>query len=117
MKCTAFRAFERNSLRGFATIGLVLLDVALHERDGKKWASPPGRPMVDKERRIVTDDAGKVRYAQTVEFRDDRTRFRWSAELVAAIADYQSKAPDSSSGAMSGGRTPEAAGQERRDEF
>jgi hypothetical protein len=119
MKATAFRPFERATLRGFATIvldnGIAILDVALHERNGKRWCSPPSRPMIDKERRLVIGDDGKIKYAPMIEFVDANTRFRWSDAAVAAIDELlKSKAPDLA-GAMSGGTAPERSRNGGRD--
>ena len=107
---TAFRALERNTLRGFATIahdnGIVVLDCALHERDGKRWCSPPSRPMLDRDRRLVVGDDGKVKYVPTIDLLvDTKTRSRWSTAAVQAIDAWladDSKAP-AEAGAMSGG--------------
>lgn len=115
MKCTAFRPLARNTLVGFATIvhenGIVVLDVTLHEKAGKRWCSPPSRPMLDRDRQLVVGDDGKIRYCAVIEFVDDRTRWRWCAAAVAAIDAFlaaDGKAP-AAAGAMSGKDTPQAA--------
>jgi len=50
-------------------------------------------------------DGGKIAYSVVVDFADKRTRFKWSSQAVAAIDDYQSKAPAEAS-AMSIVKTP-----------
>ena len=83
----------------------MVLDCALHERDGKRWCSPPSRPMLDRDRRLVVGDDGKVKYVPTIDFVDTKTRSRWSTAAVQAIDAWladDSKAP-AEAGAMSGG--------------
>lgn len=118
MRCVDFKSVERATLRGFAVIempsGLVLLDVSLHARDGKRWCSPPSKPMIDRDRRLMVDDDGKPRYAPLIEFIDAKTRFRWSSACVAAIDAYlDGKAParggrDEQQGGGTRGSEPEA---------
>lgn len=115
MKCTAFKPLERNTLCGFATIaldsGVVILDVSLHTKNGKRWCSPPSRPMLDKQRQLVIGGDNKIQYCPVISFVDERTRWRWSAAAVAAIDEFlaaDGKAP-AGAGAMSGGEAPQAA--------
>lgn len=87
----AWRPLAKNSLRGFATIkqpsGMVIADIAVHERDGKAWASPPGKPMLDRDGRQMRDDAGKLRWSALISFADRATQDAWSAGVVAAVRD------------------------------
>ena len=67
---------ERNTLRGFATIKirelrLVVHDVALHERNGTRWAQLPGKPTL-KDGKPITGDDGRIRYVPI--FTTDRPR-------------------------------------------
>jgi hypothetical protein len=76
--CTAWRAFPKNTLLGFAVIhieemGLVIHDVGLHESHGKFWAALPAKPWV-KGLEVLTDDSGKIKYAQLLEFPRDEVR-------------------------------------------
>jgi hypothetical protein len=48
-----FRELRRNSLLGFAKIRvaewhLVISDVAIYEKDGRKWARLPSKQLLDK---------------------------------------------------------------------
>ncbi len=118
MKCVGFKRLERGSLQGFADVqldsGLVLLGCTLHRSNGKAWVNPPGRPQLDAEKKPIVEN-GKIAYAPVIEFVDTKTRFKWSAQAVAAIEEYQSKAPAEAS-AMSG-KVASNGGQPReRDE-
>src|SRR5215472_3001909 len=79
MRCIGWKARPRNTLLGFATIqhvsGLVLADVGLHGRDGRYWASPPGKPMVGADGSVIREpDTGKIRYANIVAFEPESLR-------------------------------------------
>ena len=61
---TDWRPLVRNTLRGFARIEIwelrmAIHDVAIHEKDGRRWAALPARPQL-KEGKAITDDAGKI---------------------------------------------------------
>lgn len=117
MKCVAFKNLERGSLQGFADpamdSGLVLLGCTMHASNGKRWVNPPSRPQLNSKRQLVIE-GGKIAYAAVIEFVETKTRFKWSAQAIAAIDLYQSTTP-AEAGAMNGGRTPEAASQGSRD--
>ena len=70
--CDDWRSLHRNTLLGFATIKiqelhLLIRDVAIHEKDGRRWAQPPARPQI-KDGALVTDAAGKPQYFPIMEF-------------------------------------------------
>jgi hypothetical protein len=65
--CTDFKPMRRNTLIGFANIRiaemmLTIRDVALHEKNGARWAQPPSKPQVSKDGKVITKD-GKVQYS------------------------------------------------------
>jgi hypothetical protein len=88
IKCLAFRAYTKNTLRGFADLllvrtGLVIRDCCLHERDGKRWISFPARQF--------TDQNGEIKWQALIEFasgaREQREQFRKQAlEAIHAAA-------------------------------
>ncbi len=92
-----FHQMERNTLRGFARVtlpelGLIVHDVAIHVREAKAWASPPGRPMLGRDGTQLPDAAGKAQFAPTISFanRGDQDTFSqavldavWAAPLEA----------------------------------
>jgi hypothetical protein len=66
MSVTDWKTFERNTLKGFFTLtlpsGLIIHDVALHERSGSRWISLPAREFIDKQ--------GKKSFRPFLEFTD-----------------------------------------------
>lgn len=94
MRCIAWKPMARNTLRGFLTIqhasGLVLADIGLHERDGRWWVAPPGKPMVGSDGAVMREpDTGKIRYVNIVSFEPDALRHRWSDAVIdAARRDF-----------------------------
>jgi hypothetical protein len=84
-----FRAVSRNTLRGFARVrlggGMIMHDVGVHVSNGSAWASPPGKPMLDRSGAVMKDAAGKPQYSPLVTFIDKATRDRFSAAVVEAV--------------------------------
>ena len=84
-----FKPYCRNSLRGFCrvrfTSGIVISGVTVHSDNGKSWASPPSRPMVDRDGVALRDEVGKVRYDQIITFADPSARRRFSDDIVTAM--------------------------------
>lgn len=85
-----FRPVERNSLRGFARIrfqsGLVINDCAIHvSENGRAWASPPSRQLVDRNGVVMKDAAGKVRWQPVIEFANNKVKNSWSSQVVEAV--------------------------------
>ena len=92
MKCLSFKALEKNTMRGIASLempaGKVLNDCTLDENREGMWVSPPGRLMVDANGCVVTKD-GKTQYAQVVSFASKEKRDRWSSAAVEAIEAFR----------------------------
>jgi hypothetical protein len=89
LSCEAWNALHRNTLRGFALIRiqelqLTLRDVAVHERDGRRWAKLPQKPQI-KDGKVVTDVAGKVQYFAMAAFESREVADAFSAAVIAAI--------------------------------
>jgi hypothetical protein len=86
---TEWQPLHRNTLRGFLTAtmpsGVVLHEVAIHVSENKPWASPPSKPMIDRDGVALKNPAGKMRYSPVVSFTDKITRDRWSAAVIAAL--------------------------------
>lgn len=55
--------------------GLNIDDVAVHVSGGRRWATLPGKPMIDGEGRALRDERGKVKYALPI---------RWSTHSLAS---------------------------------
>jgi hypothetical protein len=68
--CTSFRAYEKNTLQGFATLtygGLVIKDCACHLKNGEKWIGFPSKQAeINGEKKwinLIEFDAGTDRQA------------------------------------------------------
>lgn len=61
-----FKAFEKNTLRGFFTAtledGLIIHNLSLHEKNGGRWIGMPSEKFTDRE--------GRAGYKKLVEFTD-----------------------------------------------
>lgn len=95
MRCLAYKEVPRNTLQGFASVefasGLVIHEIAIHNKNDKWWAQPPSRPQMDGAT-ARTDERGKIKYVPLVEFRDQATRERWPTGVVSCVAAYQQSA-------------------------
>lgn len=84
-----WRAYARNSLRGFATVrlgkSLKIVDVAVHCSFGKRWAQLPGKPQVDKSGTVRRDEKGKIQYTPVLAWLDKESSDRFSESVIAAV--------------------------------
>jgi hypothetical protein len=91
-----FRALAKNTLCGFARVrlasGMVLHDVAIHQRESRAWASPPGRPMIGRDGTQMRAADGKVQFAPTITFADRATGDRFSEAVIAALREAHPEA-------------------------
>jgi hypothetical protein len=89
IKILDWRPLEKGSLRGFAKVqfgsGLQMSDVGIHVQGTKAWASPPSRPMIDRNGSVMRDETGKVRYSPVIGFFNHGTRSSWSRQIIAAM--------------------------------
>jgi hypothetical protein len=96
--CKKFVRLRRNTLMGFADVAIVdwnltLRDVAIHTKNGSRWAAPPARPQL-KDGIAVKDDAGKIQYVPVIEFVSRDARDVFSAAVVAAVLAHDADAFD-----------------------
>ena len=86
---TNWRPLRKGSLIGFVSVsmpsGITIHEVSILETNGRFWASPPSKPMIDRDGRVMIGDDGKRRYAPFLEFSDRDTRSRWSDAVVTAL--------------------------------
>ncbi len=92
-----FSALRKNTLRGFAKVrlasGMIVHDVAIHVGgDNKAWASPPSKPMIDREGHALRDAEGKVRYVPIIAFSTKEHRDRFSTLVVDAVRETHPEA-------------------------
>jgi hypothetical protein len=95
----AFTPRHSNTLFGFATIvvpelHLRICDVAVHEKSGKRWASLPSKPQIDRSGTVRRGDNGKPLYVPVIEFVDKLTRDAFSARVIAALLEFAPAAFD-----------------------
>jgi hypothetical protein len=88
--CKSFKPLRKNTLLGFceiylAELDLALKDVAIHERNGSRWAAPPARPQLSKDGAVMRDDTGKVQYAPIFEFGSRASRDKFSRMVIDAV--------------------------------
>lgn len=78
------KAHEKNTLRGFLSLkisdGLIIRNVCLHEKNGKRWVSMPARPY--------KRDDGDDGWQPLVEFEDDLARTQFQAAALASVDLY-----------------------------
>jgi hypothetical protein len=76
-----WKPMQRNTLQGFVTIvlpsGLRIRECSLHEKNGKRWVSLPGKPWTRQD--------GTTSYVAILDFADDEARFRFQRLALAAI--------------------------------
>jgi hypothetical protein len=88
--CREFRPLRRNTLLGFAEVtiaefDLTIKEVAIHEKNGSRWAAPPAKPQ-SRDGAVVKDaTTGKVVYTPIVELGSREARDRFSAAVIAAV--------------------------------
>jgi hypothetical protein len=85
-----FRALPRNTLRGFLdvfmpAIGITIRGVSLHQRDGRWWASAPGRARVGRDGVQMRDSGGQLQFVPVFEFADRAAQDRFSEAVLAAL--------------------------------
>jgi hypothetical protein len=84
-----FVVVTKNTLRGFARVrlpsGLILHDVAIHQRDGAAWASPASKPMLNRDGQQMTDQNGKLMWLPIISFTSREVRDRLNTAILDAL--------------------------------
>ena len=93
---TAFRPFEKNTLRGFVSVRINELrlnvhDLCLHEKNGRKWVALPSKPMLDKDRNPIQDDDGKPKFSPILQFDDRDTANAFSTQVIEAVDRHRKR--------------------------
>jgi hypothetical protein len=89
--CEAWKTYRKNTLKGFATIKLVELDlsisdIGLHTSHGKAWAALPSKARVKDGRHV--SEAGKFAYDNIFKFGREEVRRAFSDRVVEAVARF-----------------------------
>ena len=84
-----WRPLRKGSLVGFVKVempsGMILNDVTILSGDRGAWASPPSKPMIDRDGLAMKDANGKLKYSPIVEFASKEVRERFSNAVVEAL--------------------------------
>ena len=96
IEVVGFKPVRKGTLVGFCDIvfpelKLKIHEVALHEKNGSRWAAMPARPWL-KDGVAIRDDAGKIQYSPLFEFEDRPTRDAFSAAVWKALLDFDPEA-------------------------
>ena len=91
-----WRPLRKGSLIGFVSVsmpsGITIHEISILETNGRFWASPPSKPMIDRDGHVMIGDDGKRRYAPLIEFADRDTRSRWSDAVIEALRTAEPEA-------------------------
>jgi hypothetical protein len=66
-------------------IGLDIADVAIFEKDGRRWAQMPSEVMRDFAGQPLKDDRGKIRYRSALRWSTKTLQDGFSAAVIASI--------------------------------
>jgi hypothetical protein len=85
-----WRPLRQNTLMGFVTVrieppGLVIHHITVHRNGDSVWVGLPGKPQIDKDGRVLTDERGRRKYVPVVEVPDGAVRERLSAAIIALV--------------------------------
>ena len=91
LTCVDFRPLHRNALYGLATIRiselkLELKDVAVHQKNAKRWAQLPSKPVI-KDGTVVKGDDGKITYLPIMSFTNRAVADAFSAAVIEAVLE------------------------------
>lgn len=102
---TAFRAFHRGTLRGFATIHirelhLTVHDIAIHQQAGGTcWVQLPAKPLLDRDGNPKRTGAGKIEYARILNFDSRAVADAFSDAVIEALLTFNPTVFDNESAA------------------
>jgi len=94
MTLISFKKSRKGSLCGFAEVELPLMlipDIGIHESHGRRWASIPGKPVIDPEGRHKVVDGKRV-YVPAFSWRNREIANRFSAAVVALVERHHPEA-------------------------
>ena len=66
----------------------------MHEKAGKRWASLPSKPVLDRTGSVRKDDNGKPLYLPVVQFTNPATQAVFSQRVVASLLEFAPHAFD-----------------------
>ena len=94
IRCIKFRAYERNTLKGFADlelsrVGIIIRDCTWHEKEGKEWVGFPAKSFTGQD--------GETKWRPLIEFAEGageaRKQFQQQAlDAIRAVAGEEASA-------------------------
>jgi hypothetical protein len=100
VRVTAFRPFQRNTLRGFCTVHvgemhLTIHDIGVHQHaNGVRWAALPGKPVLDRDGTAKRTRDGRIEYARLLSFDSRAVSDAFAAAVIVALLDHDEIAFD-----------------------
>jgi hypothetical protein len=89
LSLVSWKPMVRNTLRGFASIrlgrNLAIEEITVHCKDGKRWASFPSKPKLDRDGNVVRNSAGKIEYVPILKWLDRAVADDFSNSVVEAV--------------------------------
>jgi hypothetical protein len=64
---------------------MTVAEIGIHVRDGRAWAAPPSRVMVDRIGATMRDANGKPRWQPLITFASKELRDNWSKQVVDVV--------------------------------
>ena len=99
-----WKEIRKGALAGVAAIrlpnGLTINKVMVFIQGSRTWVSLPSEPMVNRDGMVMTDAAGKRRYAPLMSWPDKTTADKFSAAVVAAVKARHPDAFDASEASL-----------------
>jgi hypothetical protein len=93
IRCVKFTPLERGSLRGFCDLalnsGIVIHDALLMESNGRRWVNLPGKPCLDRDKKLVLGEDGKIVYSPVLSIDDRGRRDAFNMQAVVAIDAFR----------------------------
>jgi hypothetical protein len=87
-----FRSVVKNTLRGFCDVSLPIgplvlkiLDVSVHQKNGKRWIGLPVKPSISADGQAQKDQHGKIRYTPVLEWGSKEAADRFAAKVIELI--------------------------------
>jgi hypothetical protein len=84
-----FKPLGKGQLRGFAKVqqpsGVIFNECPVLQSARGYWASPPSKPLIGNDGKVISDASGKPRYTQIIEFASSEIRDRWSEAVIEAL--------------------------------
>jgi hypothetical protein len=98
IRCREFKPLVRNTLIGFADVHisemrLVVRDVAVHTKNGKRWAQLPAKPQI-RDGTLVKNEDGKIQYVPIMHFDTREVADAFSAAVINAVLELVPEAFD-----------------------